>query len=250
MFDDSFDYKYCPILSISLYELTALDKLPDKDKALILPVFPIKSWVSAKKLSSALDKVSTAIGESRKWIVDIDYNDLLSRPIEKYRPVHHDIKKFTKPIGGYKNWCDFIKEHKQCIPCIQLTDLNEFDTQLRVLSSLKRGVVVILRQSDLESKVHEIILPKLRDTTNLLIILDFGKITRQEIYYKEQILMYLQAIRAVLPKANMSLSSTSFPDSFGGCHRGTNSIYERALTLSLKLTMTKPKGSAMQLLTM
>ncbi len=234
MFDDNFPYKYCPILSISPSETTALKELPEKDKDLILPVFPIKSWATAKELSNAIDKIESSIGKNRKWIVDIDYEDLLNRPLEKYRPVHHDIKKLTISDNGYKHWCDFILEHPNTIPSLQLKVLPELKTQLNVLSSFKRGVVVILKRADIESKAYEIILPLLQDIPNLLVMLDLEQITYEQVILKDQIKLYIQAIKAILPQALVSLSCTSFPDSFGGYYRGTKSIHERTLFDKIK----------------
>lgn len=229
MFNLNFNYRYCPILSISPSEITALRELPEKDKDLILPIFPLKSWTTAKELSSAIDKIEESIGEERKWIVDIDYDDLSNRPSDKYRNVHHDISRLTESASGYHNWCNFIKEHPNTIPCLQLEDLAEFSTQLSVLKSFKRGVVIILKQADIESKVLEKIHPQLKDIDDLLVMLDLEQITKEHVDFKDQILMYLKAIKLVLPQALISLSATSFPDKFGGYHRGVKSIYERAL---------------------
>jgi hypothetical protein len=235
MFNLDFPYKYCPILSISPSELTALKELPEKDKGLILPVFPIKSWATAKKLSNATEKIESSIGKDRKWIADIDYEDLINRPIDKYRPVHHDIKKLTNAENGYKHWCNFIEEHPNTIPCLQLNELKELPTQLETLKLLNRGIVVIFKKSDIESRVYEKVLPELVGTIDLLIILDFEQITKEQVDLQNQILLYPQAIKKMLPQALIAISSTSFPDSFGGYYKGTKSIYERALFDKLRV---------------
>lgn len=229
MFDNKFPYRYCPILAISPSETLGLKELPAKDKDFILPVFPLKSWASAKELKSSIDKIEEVIGKDRKWIADIDYEDLFGRKTEKYRQVHHDLLKLTDSTNGYHNWCNFVKEHPNSIPCLQLKNLSEISTQIRVLSSLKRGVVVILKQVDIESQNYKIILPQLKEVNNLLIILDLEQITKEQVELSHQILMYLNAIKLILPQSLISLSSTSFPDSFGGYHKGVKSIYERAL---------------------
>lgn len=248
MFNQDFQFKYCPILSISPSETKALEELPNKDKDLILPVFPISSWATANKLSDAINKVESSIGKNRKWIADIDYEDLLSRPIEKYRPVHHEIKKLTISDNGYKHWCDFILEHPNAIPCLQLKDLSELQTQLNVLSSFERGIVVILKRVDIESKAYEKILPPLRETDNLLIMLDLEQITKEQIDLIESVKLYINAIKAIIPQALISLSSTSFPSNFGGQYRGCKSIYERALFDKLRVDINdliySDRGSA------
>ncbi|ANS83974.1 hypothetical protein VSVS12_00138 [Vibrio scophthalmi] len=229
MFDHSFPYQYCPILSISPSELQGLKELPDKDKNLILPIFPLKSWAAAKELISSISKVEESIGKDRKWIADIDYEDLLARKEEAYRPVHYDLLRLIEPTNGYRNWCNFIKEHTNAIPCLQLQELSEIETQINVLSTFGRGVVVRLNQSDLESQRYQLILPSLKDVSDLLVILDLEQITKEQVELNHQVLLYLKAIKMMLPKAMLSLSSTSFPDSFGGYYKGVKSIHERAL---------------------
>ena len=248
MFRDMFEYKYCPILSVSPSEMTALKELPEKDKDLILPVFPIKSWSTSLKLANAIDKIESSIGDNRKWIADIDDASLENRALENYRPVHHEIKAMMDPYNGYENWCSFIREHPNAIPCMQLEDLSEFSTQLQVLNSLQRGVVVILKHADLENRAHKNILPLLTGIDNLLIILDLEQITREFIELTGQILGYLKIINSAVPNALLSLSSTSFPDSFGGYHKGTKTIYERLLFEKIRVEFDRivysDRGSA------
>ncbi|MCR9205106.1 MAG: beta family protein [Halobacteriovoraceae bacterium] len=229
MFNRDFPYKYCPILSISPSETTALKELPDKDKDLILPIFPIKSWATAKELSSSIERVELSIGTNRKWIADIDHNDLLNRPKKKFRKVHHDIEKMMNSENGYKNWCDFISEHPNVIPCLQLKDLAELSTQTRVLASFNRGVVVILNRSHLESDSLDTILNTIRGLDNLLVMVDLGHITFEQVGMHDRIEQYIKNIKRILPNALISLSSSSFPDYFGGYYKGTISIHDRSL---------------------
>ncbi|WP_432460229.1 beta family protein [Agarivorans sp. QJM3NY_25] len=248
MFNSSFSYQYCPILSVSPSELRGLRELPDKDKSLILPIFPLKSWAAARELKSSIQKIEESIGEQRKWIADIDYEDLLNRKEEEYRPVHRDLLKLTDSVEGYRNWYNFIKEHPNAVPCLQLKVLSQVSTQIKVLNSLGRGLVVILKQVDIESQSYKTILPKLKDVSNLLVILDLEQITKEHVDLSEQVLTYLNAIKTILPRALISLSATSFPDSFGGYHKGVKSIYERALFDKVKTAISdliySDRGSA------
>jgi hypothetical protein len=235
MFQDSFNYKYCPILAISPSELVALKELPDKDKKIILPVFPIKSWATATKLSNAIDKVDESVGKNNMWIADIDHDDLESRPSDKRREVHFEIEKLTDSSNGYKNWVHFIASKPNIVPCIQKADLDELPEQVKNLEVLKRGIVLILQKSDMQMGLIQQIVGTLNPVESLLIILDLGQIDKEQIDFKEQIKNYLMTIKRLLPKALLSLSSTSFPSSFGGYYRGTNTIYERSLYDKIKL---------------
>ncbi|EHC9865720.1 protein beta [Vibrio alginolyticus] len=248
MFSHSFSYQYCPILAVSQSELLGLKELPEKDKDLILPIFPLKSWASSKELKSSLSKIEESIGKNRKWIADIDYEDLLERKEEKYRPVHYDLLKLTDPNDGYKNWCEFIQNNTNIVPCIQLKELSQMSKQVEKLSLLDRGMVVILKLDDIKSQRYKIILPNLKEVNDLLIILDLEQITKEHVKLSNQISMYMKAIKTLLPQSLISLSSTSFPDSFGGYYKGVKSIYERALFDKVQATITdliySDRGSA------
>ncbi|RUO42423.1 beta family protein [Idiomarina aquatica] len=235
MIDEKFRYQYCPILSVSPAETTALRELPSKDKNLILPVFPIKSWASANKLNSSLERIQSSLGENNYWIADIDRNDLIARDDKKYREVHHEITKLIDPRNGYKNWCRFVAENKFIIPCLQLQELAEFDEQLNTLDSLGRGIVVILSPIDIQAASLEKITPSLRKARNLLVILDLEQITRADVESYGKIKELLLLIQGLIPNARLSLSSTSFPDSFGGYYKGCISIHERAIFDKIRL---------------
>lgn len=234
MFGGDFEYKYCPILYMGPSEMTALKELPEKDKNKILPIFPIKSWATCKKLSDSINKIESVIGNDRKWIADIDYEDILIRNPEKCRDVHYEIEKLMDSSNGYENWCDFIRAHPQAIPCVQINDASQFVKQLKCLSNLKRGVVVIIRKTDIESGRLELILPLLKEVDDLFFMVDFGQISRDEFEHSENVLTYLKLVEEQLPKALLSLSSSSFPENFGGYYKGEKSIYERALFDKLK----------------
>lgn len=248
MFTNEFEYKYCPILSISPAETTALKELPAKDKQLILPLFPIKSWATANKLSSSLERVKTSLGKENFWIADIDHTDLKTRDQSKLREVHQEILTLMDSSNGYRNWYEFIQKEKYIIPCLQLQDLSEFPQQLNNLVSLNRGVVLRLKQIDIQLAVLEKITPHLIDIENILIILDLEQITRDAVDNDGKITDLLVTISNLLPNARLSLSSTSFPDSFGGYYKGCNSIHERALFDRVRLKLPEliysDRGSA------
>ena len=229
MFNDDFTYTYCPILAISPSEINAIRELPKSDKDAILPIFPIKSWASAHQLSNAIEKVQESLGESNYWIATVDYEELNNRPKDKYRDVHRDIEKLIDPTDGYSNWCTFIGKHDKLIPCLQTKELKHFELQVQYFNSLERGTVLILRQPDIQSGLIERIVEELKKVTELLIIVDLEQINERQVSQKQQVIDYLLLIKKLIPNALVSLSSTSFPDSFGGYYKGTKSIYERAL---------------------
>ena len=230
-------FLYCPILAISPSELLALSHLPEKDKERILPVFPIKSWATAKKMSNAIEKIEQSIGSENSWIADIDYSDLDSRPEDDYREVHHEIMALTKSDEGYRNWYAFLKSKENVVPSVQIKDVSQFDLQVKLLRSLGRGIVVILRLEDLVTGVVDSLSHYTlgNDFSDALIILDLGQIDQKILERKSAIVDYLKVIEKVFKNAKLSISATSFPDSFGGYTEASFSIYERSIFDKLKI---------------
>lgn len=248
MFSINFNYSYCPILAVSPSEINAVKELPKSDKDNILPIFPIKSWASAHKLSNAIDKIQSSLGEGNNWVADIDYEDINGRPESRYREVHWEIENLLDASNGYFNWCSFIAKHENMIPCLQTRDIQEFEKQAIFFNLLGRGVVLVLRQSDIKSGLIEKLVSNLNSIEELLIVVDLEQINERQVEQKQSIIDYLLLIRKLIPKALLALSSTSFPDSFGGYYKGTKTIHERALfdkvRLEVKGLIYSDRGSA------
>lgn len=245
---EKFQYKYCPILAISPSELVAFKELPVKDKKQILPVFPLKSWATATTFEKALDKVKESVGKENLWIADIALDDLEARPKEKWREVHHELFELADPANGYRNWCQFIASERCIIPCLQTRVRKEIPEQIEALNALDNGVVLLIDSEDVQEELVQDIATALTTINDLLIILDLGQVDRQQLSYSEQLKSLLLSIKRLVPNAILALSSTSFPSKFGGFHKSTNTIYERAIfdkvRLDIKDLIYSDRGSS------
>ncbi|MCJ8350750.1 protein beta [Moritella sp.] len=229
-------YNYLPILAISTAEMSALEQLPDKDKNLLLPLFPLKGWVSSKTLDKTISRIELSIG-SRPWIADIDSDFVLKN--KKYladpdsqRAVFKEVHTLLNPKNGYENWVKYItKLDDTVLPTLQTDSLEQISQQVHSLSSLNRGLVVRLKiKKDGADKINTIIRTlsenKIKD---LLILLDFEDIKRNDVLQSEQYGMLVSRLSNFLPNAIFSISASSFPSSFSGTYRGELPIYERQL---------------------
>lgn len=227
---------YVPILAIKPGEMAALEQLPDKDKDLLLPLFPIRGWSSAHKLSNALLKIYKCI-ENRPWIADIDESFLTGNKTFLFTgehpgtPVYQELKDLLKPDEGYENWFNFLVEHKSAIPCLQCGDIDNLRLQIHRLSSLQRGLVLRICADDSYADKHDAIIRTLAENTEeqILIIYDLGSIDHN---YEERVPLlsaFMMEARKMLPKAVIAISASSFPTSFSGMQKGESSIYERIL---------------------
>ncbi|OCH53648.1 protein beta [Vibrio sp. ZF57] len=229
-------YSYLPILALSTGEMSALEQLPDKDKNLLLPIFPLKGWVGSKTLGKTISRIELSIG-SRPWIADIDSDFVfknskyLADP-EGQRPVFKEVHKLLDPKNGYDNWVQYIKElDDTVIPTLQTYNLEHLEQQIRSLSALNRGLVVRLKiKKDGADKINTIVRTlNASKIKNLLILLDFEDIKRSDVLQSEQYGMLVSRLSKLLPNAIFSTSASSFPSSFSGSYRGELPIYERQL---------------------
>ena len=227
--------QYVPILSLNPSEMTALEQLPQKDKDLILPLFPLKGWTTAIKLQSSIDRIEKSIGE-RFFIADLDSDFVLKN--NKFilngdypREVHKEIHNLLNSKGGYKNWVEYIQNIPKAIPTLQLGDLNELEEQVASLASLNRGLVVRFMMKKNTAEVFNSVAKTLLSdkTKEILFIFDHEDINRVDVLEAEKNTKLIESFHRLFPDATFSISSASFPSSFAGAYRGEIPIYERLL---------------------
>ncbi|MDX7739917.1 beta family protein [Aeromonas dhakensis] len=231
---DFLNFKYCPILAISPAEMGAIEQLPGKDRDLILPLFPLKGWLSSKKMENTLGRVQKSI-ESRWWIADIDRTCLVDQKDEKgvyTREVFSTIADLLIRNDGYANWYNFIKNVGLAIPTLQYDEkstIDEIKNQASKLISINRGLVIRISVKEIAPTLFNTIIRALRDfdSSDFLYILDYGDIDRSILQEVDDHIMLVKKVSAFFPDSVFSISSSSFPFSFSGAYRGEISIYER-----------------------
>lgn len=230
---------YIPILSISQAEMTALTELPDKDKDLMLPMFPMKGWGASIKLENSIDRIKSSIGH-RPWIADIDdiFLQESRRKIDRnlgFRNVHEEVCLLDESYDGYKNWYEFVKNIPEAIPTLQLRDLTQLEKQMQRLESLERGVVIRLPIAKIEAYLpHILLLFYQRENGNFLLILDLENVDSSSLEKASTITDIFKLIRDSLSDISFSISGSSFPSSFSKQTYGENSIYERLIFNQVK----------------
>lgn len=234
-------WSYIPILAIKPGEMTGIEQLPDKDKNGILPLFPIRGWSSAHKLSSVLEKISNCIGD-RPWIADIDETFLSLNKTFLFTgsypktPVYKEIDALLNPENGYDNWYEFIEKNKNAIPCIRYESPNDIGTQVKKLYSLERGIVLRICPNENNISKHSHIIRELQNSKieSALMIYDLEAIDSNFHERIPLLLKFIAEAKSALPNAAISISASSFPVSFAGQKKGESTIYERMLFNKLK----------------
>ncbi|WP_343649762.1 hypothetical protein [Stenotrophomonas sp.] len=224
--------KYLPILEVRPAEMMALQELPEKDKDLMLPLFRIRPWVAAEKLSSALDRLKAAFGE-RPSFVEVAEADV-SKSV-KEREVHAELRALRDSSGGFMNWQNFFvaKGNERFIPALQLRDPREYLSQVRFFHQLGRGMLVRI-DIGLDSLAEGIARLTSAETDGgegVMFVLDYGKQGVRFAESSSSISLLAAAVLKAAPKSKVAISASSFPDAFTGISR--QPIFERNLYQSL-----------------
>ncbi|QTE81016.1 beta family protein [Shewanella algae] len=232
---------YLPLLSVAPSEINALSELPEKDKDMMLPYFPLKGWLGSKKLENTPNKIGD-IFKNREWIADIDYDFLRNNKILKKllvdgkypREVYEEVLKISLSNNGYENWIEYCESQAYIIPCIQLDVISELKEQCTRFNETNKKLALRLKVNEMKHSeivsILEIVCSTLKN--QLFIIIDLGQVSNKDINKTDQIATVVNTIiEACHQKTNcyFSLSGTSFPSSFSGISEGESSINERTI---------------------
>ncbi len=228
-----FSYRYAPILSVSPSEMSAIEQLPEKDKDLILPIFPLKGWVGSNKLENTLNRIKQAIGD-RYWIANVDEAFLTDNKefllTGKYpsRDVFIEIQQLLNPNNGFDNWCRFIEDNPKAIPSVLWGSTAEISRQIEKLSLLNRGIVIYISPKTNQAQIQEAFrYISERQINDIFVLVDLGQVTSSVVNDVQRISNYLRSIYKIVKAGLFAFSGSSFPSGFSGYNHGENSIYER-----------------------
>jgi hypothetical protein len=215
------DYSYIPIVGVRPAEMTALEELPPSDKEVMLPYIVFRPWLTAHHFESVLARVEAARGH-RPIIADLTADPFL----QQHRPVHDAINELRNPANGYRSFFDFISEHENFIPSVQLSAPAELATQIRRFNALGRGCVIRLREPvfRFSRQIAELFVD-VENQSSVHFILDYEKQSRDLLTRAAGAIGILQGIRAVLPDCYVSVSASTFPETFVDLER--QEIFER-----------------------
>lgn len=239
------DYSYIPILGVRPAEMRALEELAPHAKDALLPYIVLQPWLSANELASTVARVNAAVGV-RPIIADIAEPGVITG---RRRPVHDAFDQLRTSDNGFESYIEFVRENENFTPSVQLTDLAQLDTQIRHLAALSRGAAI---------RLHEPMLRYAGDIAarfvgqipadDLHFILDFEKQNRDILIKAAGAVQAITAIRRVLPESSVSVSASTFPDSFVGLDY--QDIFERQFfnvvdeAISSENTVYCDRGSA------
>jgi hypothetical protein len=215
---------YMPLLSLRPSEMRALHELPNRTKDLLLPVVHLRPWSSAHYLISAINKIEESYG-SRPIVIGLGYPEAN----KGRRPVHDELDELRTPSGGYESWCEFIEEHENYIPAIQLGSVRDEIEQIECFYNLDRGLVVVVELPGFGAL--QPLARRVAEATDggedVCFVLDYQRVSQDHLQRGAATAAMIGTIRSEAPEAFVSISASSFPDSF--VNVPDQPIYERRL---------------------
>ncbi|ANW03800.1 hypothetical protein LMTR13_30315 [Bradyrhizobium icense] len=192
--------------------MTAMEELVPADKDSILPYITLRPWLAARHIEPVIAKVEAAVGH-RPVIIDLT-NERFDQG-ERRRAVHDVLDELRDPTNGYRNFYDFIGEHENFVPSLQLNAPAEIDAQVPIVAALGRGVAVRLTEpmfrfstSIAQRLVH------IEDHSTIHFIVDFERQTAELLARAAGAIGIVEGIRRILPDSFVSVSASTFPANF------------------------------------
>jgi hypothetical protein len=132
--------------------------------------------------------------------------------------VHAELAKLRYSDGGYANWCDFIADegHEHFIPAVQIEDEGHIEQQVGCFYELGRGLFVIIPRGALGGlrRLVTTIAAQTDRGRNTCFVIDEGVMSRDSLERSVFLVGYCSTIREICPEATISISGSSFPESF------------------------------------
>lgn len=192
--------------------MTAMEELVPADKDSILPYVTLRPWRTAHHIEPVIAKVEAAIGH-RPVIIDLTNEHF--EPGEGRRPVHDVFDELRDPTGGYQNFYEFVEEHENFVPSLQLTVPAEIGAQVPIVTALNRGVVVKLTEPMFGASTSIAqLLTGIEDQSTIHFIVDFERQSAELLARAAGAISIVEGIRRILPDSFISVSASTFPANF------------------------------------
>lgn len=233
---------YLPILSLRPAEMRALEELPNLTKDRLLPIIHLRPWVGSHRLENSTGRILDAY-DDRPVVIAMGDSDQ-----QNDHPVHAQLDALRDASEGFRQWCEFLEANDNYIPAIQFSSLiAEEEAQINRLFGLGRGLVVIIDQRILTAidLIAQRVGQRTQGGLDVCFVIDFGTARRDHLELAARTLGFIATLRQHAPLAAISVSASSFPDSF--TELSEQPIFERQLFNTLSTTdvlIYSDRGSA------
>lgn len=210
-----FEARYIPTIFLRNSELSAVRELPDSTKDQLTPIFCLKPWATTKYLAKAVDKIESVFGDGRKYFLDIDpfYSVETSK-----RPAHDEFLDLIDNDDSAQNWVDFLADHPNASPCIQIKKqaIADIILQIDAFTEMERPFLVRLGHGGgAGANWHEVVNAVCStDHVNFGIVIDleWSPDLLSRIEWADRIVKQIVEVRG--DSIPICINGSSFPNSF------------------------------------
>ncbi|MGO4915695.1 beta family protein [Pseudogemmobacter sp. W21_MBD1_M6] len=224
---------YVPTLFLRNAELQAVAELPDSAKDLLTPIFCLKPWKTAKLLEAAMLKIKNVFGD-RDYFLDIDPFEPVK---EVKRKAQEDFLELVDHSDDNQSWVNFFDDHPHAHPCIQVNhgELAAIRNQIDGFNQREKPFLVRLDHENgrrFDQVIEEVCKT---EHANFGFVLDAGwsRDLLSRTNWADGLVKQIVRLRG--SDIPITVTGSSFPDSFAGVDLGTSfPILERRLFLQLQ----------------
>lgn len=233
-----FEARYIPTIFLRNSELKAVKELPDSTKDNLTPIFCLKPWSVTPHLGQAVQKIAATFGEDRMFFIDIDP---FYKVEEVKRVAQQEFLELIEHEDKAQNWIDFLKDHPNACPCIQVNNASVDDVikQIEAFTYMDRPFLVRLQHGGGAGHNWSAVVDAVCQTDHA----NFGFVVDMEwsldqisrIAWADPIIKRIVALRG--DSIPICVNGSSFPNSFTGFDSGDGvSIQERLAFKNLVAT--------------
>lgn len=206
--------EYVPLLHTRLAEVRAMRELPDGSKNLLVPIFKLRPWLSAKALSRALEVIEEAVG-NRLYGLDLDEWRFEAEP-DQGKPALVEFCRLFDPEDGFRRYYELVSAGNNRVPVYRnLASLDGVDDQLERVENIDRGVFVRIEVGQpgavlgIAQRIAE------RAIGNAVFVIDCGW-GRDILGNAARAVGIVQNLIDISDEFEIVVAGSSFPDSFAG----------------------------------
>lgn len=216
-----FETRYIPTIFLRRSELQALGELPEATKDSLTPIFCLKPWATSKHLVQAVGKITSAFGDHRKYFLDIDPFYSVD---QVKRPAQEEFLELVDEDEGAQNWIDFLAEHPNASPCVQIQNQSVDDVvaQINAFTGMDRPFLVRLSHGGGAGKNWNNIIDAVCETDHsnfgFVVDMEWSVDLLSRIEWADRIVKRVVGLRG--DSIPICINGSSFPNSFSNIASG------------------------------
>jgi hypothetical protein len=204
--------KYIPTIFVRQAEIRALRELPGVAKDRLTPIFCLRPWPNAKRISLAVERMEEALG-NRPYFMDVDH---FIGNLDQKKPAHSELGDLIEDVDGFSNWMSFFSEHSNAYPCLRIEGKStSITTQIDYAKKLGKTFLVRFNFGEVYDPVNiSQIVCQYTDHSDFGFVVDvgWGRDILSRYSWADSIIKMISSIRG--DSIPIVISGSSFPRDF------------------------------------